>query len=69
METLLNIFGAWPCSAMPCSMRPTPNTSLLIADNDAVITTKLRIPAATVIPMCWKVSTNGLPLVPTWFHG
>ncbi|MNN93987.1 hypothetical protein D3C81_2125330 [compost metagenome] len=69
MEILLNTCGACPCSAKPCIIRPTPNTSLLIADSDAVITTKLRIPAAMVIPICWKVSTNGLPLVPTWFHG
>lgn len=64
-DVLANTFGALPCSAMPCSIRPTPNTSELIADSEAVRTTKLRILAAKVMPRCWKVRTKGLPSVPT----
>ncbi|MNN85877.1 hypothetical protein D3C81_2032110 [compost metagenome] len=64
-EVLANIFGALPCSAIPCSIRPTPKTSELIADSEAVSTTKLRIPAAKVMPICWNVRTKGLPSVPT----
>ncbi len=32
---------------------------------EAVNTTKFRMLAAKVIPICWNVSTNGLPFVPT----
>ena len=38
-------------------------------ESAAVNTTKLIIPAAAVIPNLLKVSTKGLPIVPSWFQG
>ena len=42
---------------------------LLQPDIAAVMTTKLIIPAAAVIPTFAKVATNGLPIVPNSSHG
>jgi hypothetical protein len=38
-------------------------------DSAAVITTKLMMPAAVLMPRRSKVITNGLPWVPISFHG
>ncbi len=54
---------------MPYIMRPAPKMSLLIAEMAALITTTLRMLAADFTPSAEKISTKGLPLVPTPVQG
>ena len=52
-----------------CSMRLPLNVVELKLDSAAVITTKLISPAALGMPSLANVLTNGLPCVPSSFHG
>ncbi|MCY1187815.1 hypothetical protein D9M73_288450 [compost metagenome] len=50
-------------------MRPVLKMPPLQEDSAAVITTKLMMPAAVLMPRLSKVITKGLPWEPISFHG
>ncbi|MNP83818.1 hypothetical protein D3C76_1843210 [compost metagenome] len=50
-------------------MRPVLKMPPLHDESAAVMTTKLMMPAAVLMPRRSKVMTNGLPWLPISFHG